>query len=191
MAFRGDLTILPRTPAKAEMADNPEGKEVKSRKVCSSRRVTHAKKQQLSLIHFFPKRSQQRRKTSTKPRDISTPHGTTAAESVRNLLKKNPKYSKKINYAVLDQFFKPEKSSTPDAGEAEGEEEEEREEDAGLYCIDVDENEKEKDDGEGEEVVEEGGDYLTPLRANPDYEDDEDDKPEDYGGWEDLFEQEV
>ena len=175
------------------MADNPEGKEIKSRKVCS-RRVAYAKKQQLSLIHFFSKLSQQRRKTSTKPRDISTPHGTTAAESVRNLLKKNPKYSKKINYAVLDQFFKPEKSSTPDAREAEGEGEEGeegREEDVGLYRIDVDENGNEKDDGEGEEVVEEGGEYLTPLRANPDYEDDEDDKPEDYGGWEDLFEQEV
>ena len=90
---------------------------------------------------------------------------------------------------MLDQFFKPEKSSTPDAREAEGEGEGEegREEEVGLYHI----NENEKDDGEGEEVVEEGGEYLTPLRANPDYEDDEDDKPEEYGGWEDVFEQEV
>jgi len=94
---------------------------------------------------------------------------------VRNLLKKNPKYSKKINYAVLDQFFKPEKSSTPDDGEEDG-----------LYPID----ENEKEDGEGE-VVEEGGEYQTPLRTNPDYEDDEDDKLEEYGGWEDVFEQEV
>ena len=103
------------------------------------------------------------------------------------MLKKNPKYSKKINYAVLDQFFKPEKSSTPDGGEEEGEEEEGGKEEVELYRID----ENEKDDGEGEEVVEEGGEYLTPLRANPDYEDDEDDKPEEYGGWEDVFEQEV
>ena len=118
---------------------------------------------------------------------MSTPHGTTAAESVRNLLKKNPKYSKKINYAVLDQFFKPEKSSTPDRGEEEGEDEEEGgKEEVVLYRID----ENEKEDGEGE-VVEEGGEYPTPLRTNPDYEDDEDDKPEEYGGWEDAFEQEV
>jgi len=96
------------------------------------------------------------------------------------MLKKNPKYSKKINYAVLDQFFKPEKSSTPDDGEEEEEED-------GLYRIDG----NEKDDAEGEEVVEEGGEYQTPLRANPDYEDDEDDKPEEYGSWEDAFEQEV
>ena len=124
----------------------------------------------------------QRRKTTTKPRDTSTPHGTTAAESVRNLLKKNPKYSKKINYAVLDQFFKPEMSSTPD--DVEEVEEEGGREEVELYRID------EKDDGEGE-VVEEGGEYQTPLRANPDYGDDEDDKPEEYGGWEDVFEQEV
>ena len=99
---------------------------------------------------------------------------------MRNLLKKNPRYSKKINYAVLDQFFKPERSSTPGSGEGE-----EGLEEAGLYRID------EKDNVEGEEVVEEGGEYQTPLQANPDYEDDEDDKQEEYGGWEDVFEQEV
>jgi hypothetical protein len=49
----------------------------------------------------------------------------------------------------------------------------------------------EKDDGEGEVVVEEGGEYRTPLQANSGYEDDEDDKPEEYGGWEEVFEQEV
>ena len=131
----------------------------------------------------------QRRKASTKPRDASTPHGTTAAESVRNLLKKNPKYSKKINYAVLDQFFKPEDSPIPDDGEEEEEEEEGGKEEVGLYHTEG----NEKDDGEGEEVVEEGGEYLTPLRANPDYEDGEEDKPEEpeYVGWEDVFEQEV
>ena len=100
------------------------------------------------------------------------------------MLKKNPKYSKKINYAVLDQFFKPEKSSTPDNAEEE-EDEEEGKEEVELYRID------EKDDGEGEEVVEEGGEYQTPLRPNPEYGDDEDDKQEEYGGWEDVFEQEV
>jgi len=175
---RGDLTILLRVLAKAEVTDNPEGKEIKSRKV----RVFPYK---IKNFRSSFEKSTQRRKTSTKPRDTSTPHGTTAAESVRNLLKKNPKYSKKINYAVLDQFFKPEKSSTPDVGEEE--EEGGKEEVGPMYRID----ENEKGDGEGEEVIEEGGEYQTPLRANPDYEDDEDDKHEEYGGWEDAFEQEV
>lgn len=103
---------------------------------------------------------------------------------MRNLLKKNPKYSKKINYAVLDQFFKPEESSTPDNEDEQGEEEGKGE--GGLHQI----NGVEKD-YEEVEVVEEGGEYQTPLRANPDYEDYEDDKPEEYGGWEDAFEQEV
>ena len=176
-----DLTTLPRTLAKAEMMDNPEGKEIKSRKVRSPENFPYAKTYNLTTPILC--KSTQRRKTTAKPRDTSTPHGTTAAESVRNLLKKNPKYSKKINYAVLDQFFKPENSSTPD--DAEEVEEEGGKEDVELYRID------EKDDGEGEEVVEEGGEYQTPLRANPDYGDDEDDKPEEYGGWEDAFEQEV
>jgi hypothetical protein len=34
------------------VAENLDGKEIKSRKVSSSRRVTHVKKQQLSLILF-------------------------------------------------------------------------------------------------------------------------------------------
>ena len=160
------------------MTENPEGKEIKSRKV----RLSPYKSR--TLAHPL-KKSTQRRKTGTKPRDTSSPHGTTAAESVRNMLKRNPKYSKKINYAVLDQFFKPEESFTPDGGEEE--EEEGKEEVGSMYRID----ENEKDDGEGGEVVEEGGEYQTPLRANPDYEDDEDDKPDEYGCWEDAFEQEV
>ena len=48
---------------------------------------------------------QQRRKTNNKPRDASTAHGSTAAESVRNLIKKNPKYSKRINYNALKELF--------------------------------------------------------------------------------------
>lgn len=46
----------------------------------------------------------QRRKTN-KNRDGSLPHGATAAESVRNLIKKNPKYSKRINYDALKDLF--------------------------------------------------------------------------------------
>jgi transcription factor IIIB subunit 2 len=47
----------------------------------------------------------QRRKTNNKPRDATTAHGSTAAESVQNLLKKNPKYSKRINYDALKDLF--------------------------------------------------------------------------------------
>ena len=48
--------------------------------------------------------SSQKRK-SNKPRDATTPSGSTAAESVRNLIKKNPKYSKRINYDALKDLF--------------------------------------------------------------------------------------
>jgi transcription factor IIIB subunit 2 len=47
----------------------------------------------------------QRRKTNNKPRDATTAHGSTAAESVQNLIKKNPKYSKRINYDALKDLF--------------------------------------------------------------------------------------
>jgi len=40
-----------------------------------------------------------------KPRDTATPSGSTVAESVRNLIKKNPKYSKRINYDALKDLF--------------------------------------------------------------------------------------
>lgn len=90
---------------------------------------------------------------------------------------------------MLDQFFKPEESVGPDDGEEEEEEEERAKEEVGLYRMEG----NEKDDGEGEEVVEEGGEYPTSLRTNPDYEDEGEDKPEEaeYEGWEDAFEQEV
>jgi len=50
-------------------------------------------------------KSRKRRKTNNKPRDASTASGSTAAESVRNLIKKNPKYSKRINYDALKDLF--------------------------------------------------------------------------------------
>lgn len=53
-----------------------------------------------ALFLFFS----QRRKT-TKTRDGTTTSGATAAESVRNLIKKNPKYSKRINYDALKDLF--------------------------------------------------------------------------------------
>jgi len=50
------------------------------------------------------KKSRKRRKTN-RNRDGTLPHGATAAESVRNLIKKNPKYSKRINYDALKDLF--------------------------------------------------------------------------------------
>lgn len=47
----------------------------------------------------------QNRKSAAKPRDSSTAHGSTTAESVKNLIKKNPKYSKRINYDALKDLF--------------------------------------------------------------------------------------
>ncbi|TFY73636.1 hypothetical protein EWM64_g10376, partial [Hericium alpestre] len=50
-------------------------------------------------------KSRKRRKSLNKPRDTTTAHGETAAESVRTLLKKNAKYSKRINYDALKDLF--------------------------------------------------------------------------------------
>jgi transcription factor IIIB 90 kDa subunit len=129
----------------------------------------------------------QRRKPATKPRDASTPHGSTAAESVRTLLKQNARYSKRINYDALKDLFMDEK----DDG------------DGVLYTL---------DDDKDEEVanlvlVEEGGGRIGEhartrslvdarvLQPDPDDADDGDgsDKGDDYGdgGWEDTYEQEV
>ncbi len=121
--------------------------------------------------------TKQRRKPAAKPRDASTPHGSTAAESVRTLLKQNARYSKRINYDALKDLF------MDDKGE---------EESSMLYTID------------GKEIVEEGGGRIGrhvglietgELQADPDNADDGDgsDKDDDYGdgGWEDTYEQEV
>lgn len=46
----------------------------------------------------------QRRKTA-RPRDATTPSGATVTESVQNLVKKNLKYSRRINYNALKELF--------------------------------------------------------------------------------------
>jgi transcription factor IIIB subunit 2 len=121
--------------------------------------------------------TKQRRKPTAKPRDASTPHGSTAAESVRTLLKQNARYSKRINYDALKDLFTDEKDE---------------DESSMLYTID------------DKEVVEEGGGRIGrhaglidtgELQLDPDDADDGDgsDKGDDYGGgnWEDTYEQEV
>lgn len=121
--------------------------------------------------------TKQRRKPAAKPRDASTPHGSTAAESVRTLLKQNARYSKRINYDALKDLFTDEKDE---------------DESTTLYTID------------GKEVVEEGGGPIgrhaglidaSELQPDADDADDGDgsDKGDDYGGgdWGDTYEQEV
>lgn len=99
----------------------------------------------------------QRRKTSNKPRDTSTPHGNTTAESVRNLIKKNPKYSKRINYDALKDLFTDtgpniKLPTTPGPDDKD---------DEGLYTF------EDKSDGEGTLVVEEGGGGVGMTRLHP------------------------
>ncbi|KAI3614944.1 transcription factor tfiiib complex subunit brf1 [Moniliophthora roreri] len=128
-------------------------------------------------------RSRKRRKTAgNKPRDTSTPHGATTAESVRNLIKKNPKYSKRINYDALKDLF----VTTDDKDDNVGEE---------LYTMD---DKDDKDDGDGTLVVIEDEPGAMPSRPPPhlgedadDKDDDEDEVERDVGGWDDGYEQEV
>ena len=95
----------------------------------------------------------QRRKTNNKPRDASTPHGSTAAESVRNLIKKNPKYSKRINYNALKELFTDDGSSfqMPTGDD-------DKDDDGTLYTMD------DKSDGEGMLIVEEDGGVVGQAR---------------------------
>ncbi|KAH9991996.1 cyclin-like protein [Russula compacta] len=122
-----------------------------------------------------------RRKPAARPRDASTPHGSTAAESVRTLLKQNARYSKRINYDALKDLFTDEK----DEGD-----------DGKLYTID-----DEKEEQATSVVVEEGGGRVGghaslidvgALQPDPD-DGDGSDKGDDYGdgSWDDTYEQEV
>ncbi|EGO23148.1 hypothetical protein SERLADRAFT_371381 [Serpula lacrymans var. lacrymans S7.9] len=130
-----------------------------------------------------------RKKTNNKPRDASTPSGSTAAESVRNLIKKNPKYSKRINYDALKDLFM-DGGPVPRLDEKDD-----------MYTMD------DKSDGEGMVVVEEeGGGVGVQRRKLPgdrsieesiDANLEEDEEGSDKGdepldtGWEDAYEQEV
>lgn len=150
-------------------------------------------------------RSRKRRKTNTRPRDASTATGDTAAESVRNLLKKNPKYSKRINYDALKDLFVqsgglPSMAANMTTGDDDKDEEE-------LYIMDDD-----KSDGEGVRmptviVEDEPGTVVSaPVKepgksrkkgvlaledADMDDEGSDDDKDDDGMGWEEAYEQEI
>jgi transcription factor IIIB subunit 2 len=148
----------------------------------------------------------QRRKTGNKPRDASTPHGSTAAESVRNLIKKNPKYSKRINYDALKDLFVDGgvPSSLPINTTLGVDDKDDDDKDDGLYTIGLDD----KSDGEGTGMViiqeEPGVVSVTPASGsrsnvpgleednmNADADGDEGSEKGDDLGWEDVYEQEV
>lgn len=125
-------------------------------------------------LHLFS----QRRKV--KPRDASNAHGATAAESVRNLIKKNPKYSKRINYDALKDLFVDSGDGVPNLDEKD---------DSQLYHFD------DKDDEiSAPMVIIEGDSEVAPIRQMV-QEDDKDDEDEDEDAprisWEDAFQQEV
>ncbi|KAF8502973.1 hypothetical protein JB92DRAFT_2833534 [Gautieria morchelliformis] len=93
-------------------------------------------------------KTRKRRKTGTnnnnKPRDVSNAHGATAAESVRNFVTKNKKFSRKINYSAYDTLFGG--TTTTDTGN-----DKDADDDDGLYHLD------DKSDGETMVVIEESG----------------------------------
>ncbi|KIY66450.1 BRF1-domain-containing protein [Cylindrobasidium torrendii FP15055 ss-10] len=115
------------------------------------------------------KASKSRKKRKVKPRDASNPQAATTEESVRNLLKKNPKYSKRINYDALKDMFVQDnrKSEEP------------------LYKLD------DKDDPSV--VVEEEDGFAGPLKPGLPEEEDEDGFNHHDGGisFEDAYQQEV
>ncbi|KAI6153338.1 BRF1-domain-containing protein [Pisolithus tinctorius] len=144
-----------------------------------------AVKEEQSQNGVVQPKSRKRRKTTMKPRDESTPSGSTAAESVRNLIKKNPKYSKRINYDALKDLFIDGSSSNPALNKNDD-----------LYSID------DKTD-DGAVVVEEGDDgvgiqkprtrYPSPDTDAEHLGDEDSEKGDEVPtlGWEDAYEQEV
>ena len=150
----------------------------------------------LICLCYFCVISLQRRKTgTTKPRDASTAHGATAAESVRTMLKKNPKYSKRINYDALKDLFV-ESGGPPSLAAAMGLNEDK--DDADLYQIGDD-----KSDGGDMVIIEEAAGAVSapvedgpPILGEGDLDaDGEVDEGSEGGGevisWEDAYEQEI
>ncbi|KAJ7119443.1 hypothetical protein C8R44DRAFT_788091 [Mycena epipterygia] len=85
---------------------------------------------------FKPKKRRKQNESSA-PRDTANPTGTTAAESVRNLITKSHKYSKRINYDALRHLLV-EGPNLDDKGDDE------------LYTMD---DKEDKSDGEGMGMV--------------------------------------
>ncbi|KAJ3714634.1 BRF1-domain-containing protein [Lentinula guzmanii] len=142
-------------------------------------------------------KAHKRRKTtqSNKPRDTSTPHGATPAESVRSLIQKNPKYSKRINYDALKDLFvggEPPNGRSVDFDPAGVGDASMNLDDANLYTMD---DKDDKDDTELIVIEEDGivGATLGHSRDGHDGDADGDGDGDDgeVGGWEDAYEQEA
>ncbi|PPQ97695.1 hypothetical protein CVT26_001878 [Gymnopilus dilepis] len=146
-------------------------------------------------------KSKKRRKTNHKPRDASSAAGETAADSVRNLIKKNPKYSKRINYDALKNLFI-ESGGSPSIAAKMTTGDDDKDE-AELYTFDDD-----KTDQDGPTVIveeEPGTVSLKPVeepikprkkdilsRGDVDMDEEESDEDKDDGiDWEDAYEQEL
>ncbi|KAF8622041.1 hypothetical protein AX15_007325 [Amanita polypyramis BW_CC] len=148
-------------------------------------------------------KSRKRRKPN-KPRDATTPSGSTVTESVQNLVKKNPKYSRRINYNALKELFV-DSGGLPSLTEAMTTGEDEKDD---RELLEMDDG---KDDAEPQLIVEEGTVGVvsaTPTNATGDTgqtlsgkhafdeedgegeSDDEKDEPINYT-WEDAYEQEI
>ncbi|KAF9069472.1 hypothetical protein BDP27DRAFT_1383193 [Rhodocollybia butyracea] len=143
-------------------------------------------------------KSRKRQKVSNKPRDTTTPHGATTAESVRSLIQKNPKYSKRINYDALKDLFVDSNDNINhpldtnfdsqaafdgaigplnfDVGDAD------------LYTMD---DKDDKDDTDLVVIEEDGIVGVSPLPSREAMDQDHDETERETGIWEDVYEQEV
>ena len=131
--------------------------------------------------------SHQRRKANTKPRDASNPTGSTAAESVRNLIKKNPRYSKRINYEALKELFLDGSSFVSHAVNSNERKEEKKEE----LLFEMEEMVVLEEEGGGVGLLKNKS-MDAIMEADEDAEG-EDDMGDGFGagGWDDFYEQEV
>jgi transcription factor IIIB subunit 2 len=147
----------------------------------------------MSLLNLFGTdlHTLQRRKPN-KPRDTTTAQGETPAESVWNLIKKNPKYSKRINYDVLKDLFVDNNDDSfkfPSLDNDEGRINFDEKDDADLFTMDDDKIDEDQVGADGVLIIEEENGAVPMPRGNDDMEDVDDG---DAGGsWEDAYEQEV
>ncbi|XP_006456426.1 hypothetical protein AGABI2DRAFT_78178, partial [Agaricus bisporus var. bisporus H97] len=151
--------------------------------------------------------SSQKRK-SNKPRDATTPSGSTAAESVRNLIKKNPKYSKRINYDALKDLFV-DTNTPPSFSQSLKAISDDKDEDD-LYTMSAEDENGEEGGASLVIIEEEAGSVATPSQpksrkasqplpladdVDNGSEDEkyDDEKYDDEDGWgeEDMYEQEI
>lgn len=153
------------------------------------------------MTNFSVLTSLQKRR-SNKPRDTTTPSGNTPAESVRNLIKKNPKYSKRINYDALKDLFV-DSNTPPSFSQTLKAISDDKDEDD-LYTMGMDD---ESDEGAPLVIIQEEAGTVAASQPKsqktsgpqpPPLDDDldngsEDEKYDDEDAWEegDMYEQEI